>query len=188
MEQVKRNLHDADKIKNKYKFQACIDRNVILIGRSRSGKSTVAEVIEDIFYTATDTELYTETNVAIFHKLICPAIDDGLGAFFTVIDTPGFFAISKSASRQAMVHDKAMIKNLFEHADLAPRNLKAFFTKSVFFIGAIQQRCYLNRDADALKREYEYISDMRTELIGKIIASETPFNISEKNANQCQIL
>ncbi len=257
MDQVKRNLVETDKIHNKYNFEACIDRNVILIGRSRTGKSTIAEVLGDVFYMARETDLYTETNSTEFHKFISPIIDNGMRAFLTIVDTPGFFAISKSGSSQPIIRDNLavrkfidlciahdvtnvhffaltinllgginqedigtmiyvqqhyhylsshaaliithceeeidpmrreyMINNLFEHSDLVQRDLKSFFKKGIFFMGAIRHLCYVNQDAGALTREYKQVSIMRTELIEKIIASEIPFNIGENKAGQCNI-
>ncbi len=90
MDKVLKNLKVTDETHNKYRFTRCIDRNIVLIGRSRTGKTTLTKVIEDIFYRSGDRELYAENRGVEFLKVATDA-SDGSRLYFNVVDTPGFF-------------------------------------------------------------------------------------------------
>lgn len=62
----------------------------MLIGRSRTGKTTLAKVIEDIFYRSGDRELFAQNRGVEFLKVATDAAD-GSRLYFNVVDTPGFF-------------------------------------------------------------------------------------------------
>lgn len=90
MDEVQKNLEATDAKHNKYRFTRCIDRSIVLIGRSRTGKTTMTKVIEDIFYRSGDIELYSESKGVEFLKVAKDA-SDGTRLYFNVVDTPGFF-------------------------------------------------------------------------------------------------
>ena len=86
------NLHHTDNIYNKYKHQARPDRNVWLIGRVGTDKSTVVSVLGDVVHTLLKPTFHTETNSPVFHKLTSPVLDGKFRLFLTVANSPGFFA------------------------------------------------------------------------------------------------
>jgi GTP-binding protein EngB required for normal cell division len=88
-----RNLREMDKTNNPFQFHKCIDRNIILIGRTRTGKSTISNVINDITYVSKAHELYAETR-AIQIKTISTETKDNVWYYFNFIDVPGFFDIA----------------------------------------------------------------------------------------------
>ena len=96
MNTVEKNLEATDLKHNKYRFNRCTDRNIVLIGRSRTGKSTLAKVLEDIFHRVGDRELYSETKGIEFLK-VATDVSDGTRLYFNVVDTPGFYEQSDTA-------------------------------------------------------------------------------------------
>lgn len=96
MDKVRRNLEATDEKHNKYRFSRCIDRNIVLIGRSRTGKSTLTKVLENTFYRSGDRQLYSETKGVEFLKVATDALD-GRRLYFNVVDTPGFYEQSTTA-------------------------------------------------------------------------------------------
>ncbi|CAF4656443.1 unnamed protein product, partial [Didymodactylos carnosus] len=87
----------ADEKYNKYKFNKCVARNIVLIGRSRSGKSTIAHVIEDFKYVPPLRKFYSETREIEFHKIASTLIQSNTVFHFNVIDTPGFYETARSS-------------------------------------------------------------------------------------------
>lgn len=98
------NLREKDKKTNPFQFYKCIDRNVILIGRTRTGKSTIAAVMNKITHVANAHELYSQTQ-AIEFNTISTNTEDNIWYYFNFIDLPGFFDISANG-RQRLTNDK----------------------------------------------------------------------------------
>jgi GTP-binding protein EngB required for normal cell division len=90
------NIRFTDAEHNPYKFIHCEERNLVLIGRSRTGKSTVSKVMGDVFYMSTEKTLFSETKNVEFHK-VTTGTRDGRHYYFNIIDVPGFFDISADA-------------------------------------------------------------------------------------------
>lgn len=93
MSAVVANLEFTDAKYNNYKFQQCIDRNVVLIGLSKSGKSTIAGVLEDVFHKATKQKFDKEVRAVIIHNYMGPLAKGDARLHLTVIDTPGLFPL-----------------------------------------------------------------------------------------------
>jgi GTP-binding protein EngB required for normal cell division len=93
IEEIWKNIDYTDSEYNPYRFIHCKERNIVLIGRSRTGKSTVAKVMGDIFHFSVEKTLYSETKQIDFHKITTNARNDGR-YFFNIIDVPGFFDMS----------------------------------------------------------------------------------------------
>jgi GTP-binding protein EngB required for normal cell division len=93
IEEFLRNLREIDKANNPYQFQQCFDRNIILIGRTRTGKSTIANVINDITYVSKAYELYAQTRTIEFTTISTEA-KDNIWYYFNFTDVPGFFDIA----------------------------------------------------------------------------------------------
>jgi GTP-binding protein EngB required for normal cell division len=87
-----RELQEKDRERNPYRFHPSVDRNIVLIGRTRTGKSTLVNVINDIFYVASAHELYSRTQKIEF-QTISTDTQDGIWYYFNFIDVPGFFDI-----------------------------------------------------------------------------------------------
>ncbi|CAF3707462.1 unnamed protein product [Didymodactylos carnosus] len=91
-------------------------RNIVLIGRSRSGKSTIAHVIEDFKYVPPLRKFYSETREIEFHKIASTLIQSNTVFHFNVIDTPGFYETARSSetklsNEQIQDHINRCIKN-----------------------------------------------------------------------------
>ena len=99
-----RGLREKDANSNPFQFWRCEDRNVVLIGRTRTGKSTIAQVVNDILHVAGPQELYSETKHIQYHS-IATDTKDRLWYHFNFIDVPGFFDIS-TTNREKLSNEK----------------------------------------------------------------------------------
>jgi GTP-binding protein EngB required for normal cell division len=93
IQEIWKNIQFTDVEHNPYKFIHCQERNIVLMGRSRTGKSTVAKVMGDVFHFSTEKTLFAETKQVEFHK-VKTGTTDGRHYYFNIIDVPGFFDIS----------------------------------------------------------------------------------------------
>jgi GTP-binding protein EngB required for normal cell division len=74
---------------NQYQFSQCTDRNIVLIGRTRTGKSTISSMIRDPFYLPPLPSLFACTRNITFNRIT--ATHRGNAYFFTIIDSPGLY-------------------------------------------------------------------------------------------------
>ena len=88
-----RDLREKDAGLNPFQFWRCEDRNIVLIGRTRTGKSTIAEVVKDIMHVASPQQLYSETKQIQYHSIATDTAERKW-YHFNFIDIPGFFDIS----------------------------------------------------------------------------------------------
>jgi GTP-binding protein EngB required for normal cell division len=114
MDIIEKNLIETDKIHNDYKFQACTDRNIILVGRTRTGKSTLVDVLGNVFNTTTESGYYTETELSRYERFTSPTLDGKTRLFLTVVDTPGFFEISPSGKHQAQINNNETVRSIID--------------------------------------------------------------------------
>lgn len=110
MQTVETNLRVTDEGHNPYRFTRCIDRNIVLIGRSRTGKSTLAKVIEDVFYRPDVETLFSTTHGVEFHKVAASSAT-GDRLYFNIVDTPGFFEVTEG---ERTVNSPAHIKRFLD--------------------------------------------------------------------------
>lgn len=75
--------------RNQYQFSQCSDRNIVLIGRTRTGKSTISSVIRDPFYVPPLPSLFACTRNITFNRIT--TTHRGNAYFFTIIDSPGLY-------------------------------------------------------------------------------------------------
>lgn len=114
MKIVNENLHTSDALHNKFRFQTCMDRNLILVGRTRTGKSTLVNVLNDVFSTTQESRYYTKTIAPIFHKLISLDVGTDTRLFIQVIDTPGFFALAPKDKSGRVIHGNDTTKTFID--------------------------------------------------------------------------
>ena len=76
-----------------FKFRVCVPRNILLFGRTRTGKSTIAKVIENPLYIPEPRRLYAETREICFNQ-IAGECDDTV-YHFNIIDSPGLFDLAQ---------------------------------------------------------------------------------------------
>ena len=104
IEEFLQNLREIDKTNNPYQFHKCSDRNIILMGRTRTGKSTIADVINDIKHVSKSHELYSQ-NQTINFKTISTDTNNDMCYYFNFIDLPGFFDMSING-KEKLTNDK----------------------------------------------------------------------------------
>ena len=90
VDRIMEKIKDHDSKNNPYVCVQSEDRNIVLLGRARTGKSTMIAVINDIFHRAQITQLASGTRELGYTKVLT-AKNDGTRYFFTFIDVPGFF-------------------------------------------------------------------------------------------------
>lgn len=99
-EAIEEKLRKSDKENNLYQFTDCDNRNIILFGRARTGKTTIVNVIKDATYVAKEPQLYAETRKPEFHSVSTYDTDNNKYYYFNFIDIPGFFDVTTSRSEQ----------------------------------------------------------------------------------------
>lgn len=95
IEQVIKWVREADE----YKLEQTITRNVIIVGRTRSGKSTFVEVMKDVAFQPPQMSIFSQTRDPAFRSFSI-GIDQNDGSIprkFTinVVDTPGLFEVKE---------------------------------------------------------------------------------------------
>jgi GTPase Era involved in 16S rRNA processing len=89
--EVQHEIRDA----NKYKFEHSEVRNIICVGRTRSGKTTATRVLQDLCYQPEKMDIFSQTVQPEFHTF---AIKDEMHNnryTFNIIDTPGLHEVKK---------------------------------------------------------------------------------------------
>lgn len=104
IDEIWKNIRYTDERYNEYQFIHCEERNIVLMGRSRTGKSTVAKVLEDVFHFSEERSLFAQTKQIDFHK-VKTGTANGHHYYFNIIDVPGFFDISADA-KQSLSNDQ----------------------------------------------------------------------------------
>ena len=84
---------------NKYPFRRTTTYNLLLMGKTRTGKTTVAKVLENPCYVPPDARLHSETKQVTIHPVATTNIDDQRIFCFNIIDTPGMFDRVKKESK-----------------------------------------------------------------------------------------
>lgn len=107
--EVMQKIKDWNERNNPFRYIKSEDRNMVIMGRARTGKSTIIEVINNVFYKSQMLDLGSTTRDLAFRKILTET-PDGLRYFFTFIDTPGFY-------------DKALVKKATGKVELSFRLL-----------------------------------------------------------------
>jgi GTP-binding protein EngB required for normal cell division len=82
-------LKQAMSQQNEYTFSAGADRNMVLIGRTRTGKSTISEMIRNPLYVPPLASLFAGTRSITFNRISTTHEDNSY--FFTIVDSPGLY-------------------------------------------------------------------------------------------------
>jgi GTP-binding protein EngB required for normal cell division len=77
--------------KNEYAFVECTYRNMVLIGRTRTGKSTISDTLQDPFHLPSLPVLFAGTRRIAFNRIT--TTHQGNSYFFTIIDSPGLYDV-----------------------------------------------------------------------------------------------
>ena len=88
--------------RNQYQFSQCSDRNIVLIGRTRTGKSTISSVIRDPFYLPPLPSLFACTRNITFNRIT--TTHRGNAYFFTIIDSPGLYDSMRNEGERLTNH------------------------------------------------------------------------------------
>jgi GTP-binding protein EngB required for normal cell division len=80
--------------RNEYAFMECTYRNIVLIGRTRTGKSTIADTIRNPFHLPSLPGLFAGTRNISFNRIT--TTHQGNSYFFTIIDSPGLYDIMQN--------------------------------------------------------------------------------------------
>jgi hypothetical protein len=95
---------------NRYPFCQSITHNLLLMGKTRTGKTTVAKVLENPYYIPPDARLFSETNEVTIHPVATTINYENIIYCFNVIDTPGMFdRVKKRGSSLSNERIKAAI-------------------------------------------------------------------------------
>jgi GTP-binding protein EngB required for normal cell division len=77
---------------NKYFIRHTITYNLLLMGKTRVGKTTIARVIENPCYLPPSAKLYSETKEITIHTVATTIFNhENIISCFNIIDTPGMF-------------------------------------------------------------------------------------------------
>jgi len=85
------NLH-TPKDDELFNAKEAVQKNVLLIGRSGVGKTTIYEVLKDPLYNPPPKDLFAKTREATYHPLVLEN-KKGQVLSINVIDTPGLFEL-----------------------------------------------------------------------------------------------
>jgi GTP-binding protein EngB required for normal cell division len=88
-DQMMNKLNEEMGVQNEYKFSSCADRNLVLIGRTRTGKSTISNMIRDPLYMPPLASLFAGTRNITFNLITTTHKENAY--FFTIIDSPGLY-------------------------------------------------------------------------------------------------
>ncbi|CAF1615880.1 unnamed protein product, partial [Didymodactylos carnosus] len=89
-EDVKDFIYRVSEEHDEYKFQKYISRNIVTLGRTRSGKTTMANVIQNVAYVPPEVQLCSDTRRSVeVRSLILSSMHSMYN--INIIDTPGFY-------------------------------------------------------------------------------------------------
>jgi GTP-binding protein EngB required for normal cell division len=97
-EKLKQQIQANVRRQDRHKLLQTINRNVIILGRTRTGKSTFVEVLKDVTHEPPVPTLFSETKDATF-KSFSLKDDDAQNVqknyTINIVDTPGLFEVNR---------------------------------------------------------------------------------------------
>jgi len=95
--------HELRKRDN-YVLEETESRNVLMVGRTRSGKSTAVGVIKDLCYSPKEMSIFSDTVNPKFQSFAILNKQDSVKLTLNMIDTPGVFEV-KEVGQEARTND-----------------------------------------------------------------------------------
>jgi len=128
-------------------LRASNDRNVMFVGRTRSGKSTAYEVLKSPYIFVTRTSMYSVTRDAKINHFTIEYTDKEktkINYNISIIDTPGLFEVKKIGDEDA--RDNVELENII----LKCLNSEVTKVHAIFFVASFNEG--VNKDdVQALK-------------------------------------
>ena len=84
---------------NKYLIRHTLTYNLLLMGKTRTGKTTVAKVLENPCYIPPVAKLYSETKEVTIHPFATTMFHNNIIYCVNIIDTPGMFDKARKQNR-----------------------------------------------------------------------------------------
>jgi GTPase SAR1 family protein len=108
---------------NRKEYGSCEERTIMLMGRTRTGKSTIAEVLATTLHKPKKLSIYSDTRESVIKSFFTTHTDTGKSYRFTIIDTPGFFDLTRDKSLHLQNKDitqqiKSFLESNIRHAHL----------------------------------------------------------------------
>jgi GTP-binding protein EngB required for normal cell division len=82
-----------------YSLEETESRNILMVGRTRSGKSTAVNVIKDLCYAPKDMSIFSDTENPKFQSFALLNKADGVKLTLNMIDTPGVFEVKADEAK-----------------------------------------------------------------------------------------
>ncbi|CAF3941781.1 unnamed protein product, partial [Rotaria sp. Silwood1] len=90
-DEIVADMKATDEEANKYKFLTCVPRTVVLIGRTRTGKTTMRNVIENPMHISEPFTLKSHTKEVSIKCIAAYLQHENQVHNINIIDTPGFY-------------------------------------------------------------------------------------------------
>jgi GTPase Era involved in 16S rRNA processing len=86
-------------------YGPCEERTILLMGRTRTGKSTIAGVLATTLYKPKKLNIYSDTRQTEIRTIFTTDRDTRKSYRFTIIDTPGFFDLTRDKTSRLQNED-----------------------------------------------------------------------------------
>jgi GTPase Era involved in 16S rRNA processing len=108
---------------NRKEYGPCEERTIMLMGRTRTGKSTIAEVLANTLYKPRKLSIYSETRQTTARSFFTTDKNTGKSYRFTIIDTPGFFDMTHDSrvrlqNKDITEHIRCCLESNIRHVHL----------------------------------------------------------------------
>ena len=91
---------------NKYLIRHTNTHNLLLMGKTRTGKTTIGKVLENPCYVPQDAKLHSETKEVTIDTIATTTINNNIIYCFNIIDTPGLFDRVKRSNNKQLTNQK----------------------------------------------------------------------------------
>jgi len=81
-----------------YKFRVTEVRNILLVGRSRSGKTTVIRTLRGVENAIKPLTIFSDTKTVNFRNFSLQG-ENTLDYTFNIVDTPGLFEVKRTGQK-----------------------------------------------------------------------------------------